>query len=69
MRTTRAVVLTEAGSEYLARTEPILEALEQANQAARGIGELRGTLRLGLPTSIAVREIIPRLPRKHSSII
>jgi len=62
-RTTRAVVLTEAGSEYLGRVEPLLNALEEANQAARGTGELRGVLRLALPTSIAAREIIPRLPR------
>jgi DNA-binding transcriptional LysR family regulator len=62
-RTTRAVVLTEAGSEYLTRVEPLLSALEEANQAARGTEELRGLLRLALPTSIAVREIIPRLPR------
>ena len=62
-RTTRAVVLTEAGSEYLSRVEPLLDALEEANQAARGTGELRGVLRLGLPISIAVREIVPRLPR------
>jgi DNA-binding transcriptional LysR family regulator len=56
-RTTRAVVLTEAGSEYLTRVEPLLDALEEANQAARGTGELRGVLRLALPTSIAAREI------------
>jgi len=62
-RTTRAVVLTEAGSEYLARVEPLLDALDEANQAARGTGELRGVLRMALPTSIAAREIIPRLPR------
>jgi DNA-binding transcriptional LysR family regulator len=62
-RTTRAVVLTDAGSDYLLRTELILEALDEANHAVRGTGELRGVLRLGLPTSIAVREIIPRLPR------
>src|SRR5882762_7860041 len=62
-RTTRAVVLTEAGSEYLGRVEPLLDALEEANQAARGTGELRGVLRLALPISIAAREIIPRLPR------
>jgi DNA-binding transcriptional LysR family regulator len=61
-RTTRAVILTDAGADYLARVEPALDALEQANQAARGTGELRGNLRIALPASIAVREIIPRLP-------
>src|ERR1700729_3218086 len=47
-RTTRAVTLTEAGADYLARIEPILAALEEADYAARGTGELRGTLRVGL---------------------
>ena len=62
-RTTRKVVLTEVGAEYLARVEPILNALEEANHVARGTGELRGLLRVGLPSSFAVREIIPRLPK------
>jgi len=61
-RTTRAVVLTEAGSEYLARVEPILNALDEANHVVRGTGELRGELRVGLTSSFAVRDIIPRLP-------
>ena len=34
-RTTRKVVLTEVGAEYLARVEPILNALEEANHLAR----------------------------------
>jgi molybdate transport repressor ModE-like protein len=61
-RTTRAVVLTDAGADYLARVEPALEALDDANQVANGTGELRGTLRIAVSTSVAVREIIPRLP-------
>ena len=61
-RTTRAVVPTEAGCEFLARMEPILDALDEAEQSVREGGELRGILRLGLPSSIALREVIPRLP-------
>ncbi|PLP98845.1 LysR family transcriptional regulator [Cupriavidus pauculus] len=61
-RTTRAVSLTEAGSDYLARIEPILAALDEADHAARGTGELRGILRVGVPASLAMRQIIPRLP-------
>jgi DNA-binding transcriptional LysR family regulator len=34
-RTTRAVTLTEAGLDYLARIEPILVALDEAHRAAR----------------------------------
>jgi len=60
-RTTRAVVPTEAGAEFLARMEPILDALDEAEQSVREGGELRGTLRLGLPSSMAIREVIPRL--------
>lgn len=62
LRTTRAVTLTEAGTDYLARIEPLLAALEDADHAARGTDELRGTLRIGLSSSFAVREVIPRLP-------
>ncbi|HEY4365724.1 MAG TPA: LysR family transcriptional regulator [Steroidobacteraceae bacterium] len=61
-RNTRAVVLTDAGIDYLARVEPALDTLEEASHAARGTGELRGNLRIAVPAGIAVREIIPRLP-------
>ena len=62
-RSTRAVTLTEAGLDYLARIESILAALEEADHAVRGTGELRGLLRVAASTSFAVREIIPRLAR------
>src|ERR1700743_2613036 len=61
-RTTRAVALTEAGAEYLARIEPILASLDEAKQALHGTGQLRGSLRIGVPASIALRKIIPMLP-------
>jgi len=60
-RSTRAVVLTEAGADYLLRIEPLLAALEEANRAARGTDELRGTLRVALPPSLAIRAVLPRL--------
>src|SRR3982075_2035881 len=66
VRTTRAVTLTDAGSDFLARIEPVLAEL-----AARGTGELRGILRIGLGTNFAVREIIPRLAvfmSRHSAL-
>lgn len=62
IRTTRAVTLAEAGADYLARIEPVLDALEEADHAARGTGELRGLLRIALSSSFAVREVIPGLP-------
>ena len=61
-RTTRAVVPTEAGLDYLARVETILDQLEDAGHSVRQ-DELRGMLRVGMPTSAGVREIIARLPR------
>jgi DNA-binding transcriptional LysR family regulator len=60
-RTTRAVTLTEAGSDYLMRSEAILAAFEEANHAARGTGELRGMLRIALSTSFAIRTVLPNL--------
>ncbi len=61
-RTTRAVMLTEVGADYLTRIEPILAGLEEADHIARGTGELRGVLRIGVTACFAVREVIPRLP-------
>jgi DNA-binding transcriptional LysR family regulator len=61
VRTTRAVTLTDAGLDFLARIEPILAGLDEAEHVVRGTGELRGTLRIGLPTNFAVRVVIPRL--------
>jgi DNA-binding transcriptional LysR family regulator len=63
VRTTRAVSLTEAGSDYLARIESILTALEEADHAARGTGELRGILRVAASSAFAIRGVLPRLAR------
>jgi DNA-binding transcriptional LysR family regulator len=60
-RTTRAVMPTEAGQEFLARMEPILAAIEDAENSVRETGELRGVLRLAMPSTMAVRVILPRL--------
>jgi DNA-binding transcriptional LysR family regulator len=61
-RSTRALALTEAGTDYLARVEPALAALEEADYAARGTGELRGRIRVAAPSSFSVRVVIPTLP-------
>lgn len=60
-RSTRALILTEAGADYLARSELILAALDEADHAARGTGELRGTLRVATSPTFACRTIIPHL--------
>ena len=63
LRSTRAVTLTEAGADYLARSESILAALDEADHAARGTGELRGTLRVATSPTFASRTIMPRLAK------
>jgi len=60
-RTTRAVVPTEVGGEFVARIEPILAALDEAEQSVREGGDLRGLLRMSMPTSFGIRDAIPRL--------
>ena len=52
-RTTRAVTLTEAGADYLARIEPILAALEEADHAARGTGDCAECCALVCPRASA----------------
>ncbi len=61
-RTTRAVVPTEAGTEFLARLEPILSALDDAEHSVREGGELRGLVRMSMTASVGLREVIPHLP-------
>jgi DNA-binding transcriptional LysR family regulator len=61
-RSTRAVRLTDAGADYLAGIEPALAEIEEAGQALRGKSALRGALRIGVSASVAIREVIPRLP-------
>ena len=60
-RSTRALALTEAGAEYLQRVEVALAALDEADYAARGTGELRGVLRVGASSSFTEHMVIPRL--------
>lgn len=61
VRTTRAVIVTDVGAEFLARIEPVLAELDEAEHAARHSGELRGTLRVAIGTSLAARMVIPHL--------
>jgi DNA-binding transcriptional LysR family regulator len=60
-RSTRAVVPTEAGGEFLARIESILGALDEAEHSVRGGGGLRGLVRISTPTSFGLRTVIPRI--------
>jgi DNA-binding transcriptional LysR family regulator len=62
LRTTRHVTPTEAGRVFLARAQQILSDLDDAENAARGVDSLRGTLRVALSGAFGAREVIPRLP-------
>jgi DNA-binding transcriptional LysR family regulator len=63
LRTTRRITVTDAGAVFLDRTREILAEIEDAEDAARGVDSLRGTIRLALPIIYGTREIIPRLPK------
>src|SRR5579859_3710901 len=63
LRTTRRITLTDAGALFLDRAREILAEIEDAEDAARGLDSLRGTIRLAIPVVYGTREIIPRLPR------
>ena len=62
LRTTRHVTPTEAGRVFLERAQQILSDLDDAENAARGVDSLRGTLRVALSGAFGAREVIPRLP-------
>jgi len=61
-RSTRAVMLTEAGADYLARVEPLLDALDEARRVVRGTDELSGALRVAMAPSFGLRVVMPLLP-------
>jgi DNA-binding transcriptional LysR family regulator len=62
LRTTRRVAPTDAGRAFLERARQILSEIDEAENAARGIDSLRGTLRVALSGAFGIREVIPRLP-------
>lgn len=61
LRTTRRITVTDAGATFLVRAREILAEIEDAEDAARGIDSLRGTIRLAIPVVYGTREVIPRL--------
>ncbi|WBL79849.1 LysR family transcriptional regulator [Bradyrhizobium xenonodulans] len=63
LRTTRRITVTDAGALFLIRARDVLADIEDAEDAARGIDSLRGTLRITMPIVYGTRHIIPRLPK------
>lgn len=63
LRTTRRITVTDAGALFLIRAREVLADIEDAEDAARGVDSLRGTLRITMPIVYGTRHIIPRLPK------
>ncbi|KJC49909.1 LysR family transcriptional regulator [Bradyrhizobium sp. LTSP849] len=63
LRTTRRITVTDAGALFLTRAREVLADIEDAEDAARGVDSLRGTLRVTMPIVYGTRNIIPRLPK------
>jgi DNA-binding transcriptional LysR family regulator len=63
LRTTRRITLTDAGALFLERAREILAGLEDAEDAARGLDSLRGTIRLALPVVYGTRVVIPLMSK------
>ncbi|MBR0853707.1 LysR family transcriptional regulator [Bradyrhizobium liaoningense] len=63
LRTTRRITMTDAGALFLTRAREVLADIEDAEDAARGVDSLRGTLRITMPIMYGTRHIIPRLPK------
>lgn len=62
LRTTRNVALTDAGAAFLDKARQASADLERAEDSARGIDSLRGTIRLAVPIMYGSRAVIPALP-------
>lgn len=63
-RTTRQLSLTEAGSTYFERIEPLIEEMQQAIAIATDVsGQPKGTLRVTASVSFGLKCIVPLLPK------
>jgi DNA-binding transcriptional LysR family regulator len=63
LRSTRSLTVTDAGALFLDRAREILAEVEDAEDAARGVDSLRGTIRLAVPVIYGTKVIIPLLPK------
>jgi DNA-binding transcriptional LysR family regulator len=63
MRSTQRLTPTEAGQSYYDYARRAVDAAEQADLVARGVGtQMAGRLRISVATTLATLHIIPRLP-------
>lgn len=62
-RNTRQLALTEAGSVYFQRIEPLVEELQRAGHAAADVSSrVNGTIRVTASNSFGLKFLVPRLP-------
>lgn len=61
-RTTRQLSLTHPGEVLLSRAREALAGVEEAENAVRGADRLSGILRIAMPATFGVRQIVPLLP-------
>jgi DNA-binding transcriptional LysR family regulator len=61
-RSTRAVQLTEDGRQFLARAEQLVKDAEELAAMFQAPSNLRGRVRIDLPTQLGREHVIPRLP-------
>ena len=64
-RTTRRLSLTEAGAGFLARSEEILELLDEAERAAAATARPSGVLRINAPMSFGVLHLADAVSAYH----
>lgn len=62
-RTTRRLVVTEAGAEYLKRVQDVLERIAEAEDVARdATQQASGVLRVAAPPTFCTHQLAKRLP-------
>lgn len=61
-RSTRAVRLTEDGQQFLPRAERLVKDAEELAAMFQAPSNLRGRVRIDLPTQLAREHVLPRLP-------
>jgi DNA-binding transcriptional LysR family regulator len=72
LKSTRRIVLTEAGQDYLARCEQVARELEKATALFEPVtSEVRGTLRVTMPTDLGAHflsEFFAAFSRRHAAL-
>jgi DNA-binding transcriptional LysR family regulator len=65
MRSTRRLSVTDDGRQWYERAQRVLREIDEARRSRGGAGDVRGTLVVSAPITIASHLVIPRLPAIH----